>query len=505
MSKITFNWRQEKDYLILNLEEYAFDLSQFTCIAKIDKNIRKGATLIVTSQGKINSPINGMVKKITKEEIVIEKCQHDYFYSGLCTSCGEKQDDSNKNHYLTMSQTIHFSNKRAKEIEKEIINKLVINKKLILLLDIDNTILHSVNKNIYLKENEKDNKKEDGLNKDEQDQSQSQKLIKDFIIERSNNKFIVSFRPFLEKFLLEISSCYEIYVYTMGIESYVLPILKYLNSHFGKEYFSESRLIARDSQNNNISHKSINKIFPSNYNYCIILDDRDDVWKERESVIKIFPYWYFEDSPCGRVRKNQKDEDCFLELSSKIMKFLWKVFYFQTESNSQDDDNVYNIDKSNIKDGFSLSKLWTSKKKTIFKGETFYLINVNELQCDYINYIILSFGGRVENDFSKEVTIVLCGDNTFDIPDFMKEDNVIFLMCNYLIFCEAFYFKIDFDLFLYTNYPKIRHAHTVKDTEFLERYAYNKIYYQNELEIHKFYSDSDEEISLFVKSLNLLN
>ncbi len=113
----------------------------------------------------------------------------------------------------------------------------------------------------------------------------------------------------------------------MGTENYVTPILNYLNKEYKEEYFETSKIIARDSQINNLTHKSINKIFPSNHDFCIILDDRTDVWLEYDAVIKIFPYWHFVDSPCGSIKRNHLNEDCFLELSSIIMIYLWDVFF----------------------------------------------------------------------------------------------------------------------------------------------------------------------------------
>lgn len=119
----------------------------------------------------------------------------------------------------------------------------------------------------------------------------------------------------------------------MGTENYVTPILNYLNSEYGKEYFQMSKIMARDSRINNIDFKSINKIFPTNHDYCIILDDREDVWAEVDPLIKIIPYFFFPQSPHQKVSKVR--EDCFLELAGIIMLYVWQVFFKGIQQGNQ--------------------------------------------------------------------------------------------------------------------------------------------------------------------------
>lgn len=130
---------------------------------------------------KIRSPISGKLLKLDYDEIIIEKCGHGMTYGGLCVDCGEKYD--NKNSYVTMSKSVAFSSDKAKEIEDAFIEKAKKNKKLILVLDIDNTILHSIDEPLYNKWTEKyklykDKKLKNTLNKED---NENNSIIKDNI------------------------------------------------------------------------------------------------------------------------------------------------------------------------------------------------------------------------------------------------------------------------------------------------------------------------------------
>lgn len=120
----------------------------------------------------------------------------------------------------------------------------------------------------------------------------------------------------------------------MGTEKYLKPILDYLNDCiFCRTYFTEGMVIARDSQiNDKLLTKSITKIFPSNSDLCVILDDRLDVWEEKESLLNIEPFFFFKDTKPANIQYDAKD--CFLEVMSQVLNFIWNVFYKAYESKS---------------------------------------------------------------------------------------------------------------------------------------------------------------------------
>lgn len=104
----------------------------------------------------------------------------------------------------------------------------------------------------------------------------------------------------------------------MGIEQYALSVLEYINKQLNRELFSAKNMIARDSAINDKGlQKCITKICPNNQDYCLILDDRDDVWLDSSYLIKIAPFFF----------KFRKQYDCFLELSQLMLQYVHDVFF----------------------------------------------------------------------------------------------------------------------------------------------------------------------------------
>lgn len=153
-----FEWKEDKQNLIL-------DISQFHNLlknkSKLNKNIRKGFKIadLEIKDNKSNNFIKQVIKcpeagklvKFDSECIVLERCQHNSFFGNQCTDCGININNNinTRNSYLSLSQDIHFSNNQAKKLEVEVLQKLKNNKKLILLLDVDNTILHSTSNSSF--------------------------------------------------------------------------------------------------------------------------------------------------------------------------------------------------------------------------------------------------------------------------------------------------------------------------------------------------------------------
>jgi hypothetical protein len=225
------NWKFEDSIVRFDLVNISCE-HQFQSKIPIGKFIKKGLELVTVkyndTEVKIRSPIFGRLLKLDFDEVVIEKCQHHTSYGGLCVDCHEKT--SNTNSYLSMSKNVAFSDVKAKQLESIKIEKTLKEKKLILLLDLDNTILHSVDKRAYLaskkssiekKEkietenfnssdtnNEEESKKDDNKteeilssNKNILDKEKQSTEIDILELNDKKSKVVVNFRPGLKKFL----------------------------------------------------------------------------------------------------------------------------------------------------------------------------------------------------------------------------------------------------------------------------------------------------------------
>lgn len=286
----------------------------------------------------------------------------------------------------------------------------------------------------------------------------------------------------------------------MGIEGYVEPILTYLNEEYNFVYFEKNKLIARDSSMNNIEHKSINKIFPSNHDYCAILDDRIDVWAERKSLIKIYPYYYFPHPFCSnqsiknKVNEKSLNEDVFLLVSSYILKFIWYVFF-------------YILDKKNK--NLPVKDILTLKKREIFKNMYILILNVSTEESNYLKYVITSFGGVIKTVYDDEVNIVLIGEGSNGSKDNLINSSIFnceCLMSIYIVYCELFYVKLSYDKFRYSDYTILKEAKSKNEklhNNIINSYNHLNMFNIEKNNIEKFYS-KDSAIQFANIHLNLI-
>lgn len=101
--------------------------------------------------------------------------------------------------------------------------------------------------------------------------------------------YYVKLRPGLKRFFEVISKHYECHIYTMGTRAYALSIAKIVDPD-GK-IFSE-RILSRD-ESGSLTFKSLQRLFPVDTKMVVIIDDRGDVWKWSENLIKVTPYDFF--------------------------------------------------------------------------------------------------------------------------------------------------------------------------------------------------------------------
>ncbi|SBT34137.1 NLI interacting factor-like phosphatase, putative (NIF4) [Plasmodium ovale wallikeri] len=110
-------------------------------ILKISSNPSKEEYIYITNQ---DEPLC---------EIIDEICKHEIVFSGLCTNCFLNQEEMNKNKeeqkyflspgFLTNDKELYINTDKVIDLEKERIKNIVNNKKLCLVLDLDNTLLHA--------------------------------------------------------------------------------------------------------------------------------------------------------------------------------------------------------------------------------------------------------------------------------------------------------------------------------------------------------------------------
>ena len=179
--------------------------------------------------------------------------------------------------------TIH--KEKAVEMDREKQTHLLTkHKKLSLALDLDHTLLHTINDFVY----SRDGKKTTFFSEIYSHSAELQKYIHRF--EMRGTSHFVKFRPRLDSFLERCSKLFEMHIFTHGERIYADQIAKMIDPN--KTLFGD-RVLSRD-ECPDIYTKTLEHIFPCSDNSVLVIDDKTDVWKKNlGNVIQIAPYDYF--------------------------------------------------------------------------------------------------------------------------------------------------------------------------------------------------------------------
>jgi FCP1-like phosphatase family protein len=262
-----------------------------------------------------------------------------------------------------------------------IIQQFLNNNKLVLLLDIDNTILHASSVD---------------LSKTEYEELKKQYKDEIGIVKLNNQRLVFKLRPFLRELFESIKDKYQIYLYTYGTMDYAIEIINYINKTFEYNYLSVDRLVARDN-NETFNGKSIKRVFPTQEDMILILDDRRDVWgEETKNLINLTRYFFFKDRDFS-INSNYlpADTDRTLYSVENILTFVHAAFF-----------HIYR-NKGIIMD---VENILEKKLNSIFSGRNFVLSGMGSkklLSKTIQNYIIDTLGGNLLTDYEPEVDIVI--------------------------------------------------------------------------------------------------
>ncbi|CAK7274570.1 CTD phosphatase Fcp1 [Sporothrix epigloea] len=229
---------------------------------------------------------------------VEEACTHEVQFQGLCAICGrdmsevnwasEQRDTARAPINMIHDQTnLKVSRGAATRAEKELQQRLLAQRKLSLVVDLDQTIIHAcIDPTIGEWQQDAANPNYEAL-----------RDVQRFQLEEGQQGgvtrgcfYYIKMRPGLAKFLTNISTMYELHVYTMGTRTYATNIARIVDP---EQRLFGNRLISRD-ENGNIVAKSLQRLFPVSTHMAVIIDDRADVWPHnRNNLIKVTPYDFF--------------------------------------------------------------------------------------------------------------------------------------------------------------------------------------------------------------------
>lgn len=345
---------------------------------------------------------------------VDEGCLHEIVYAGLCAVCGMTIDEEDQNEGKqtksnvnrdkdTSKATLSYSNQQIKvsrsevnRINRQHMARLKDSKKLILVVDLDQTVIHcGIDSSIsdWVKTEKPKDVHKFCLEEDIRPWLQRQSVfIRKQYMNMSpftKNWYYVKTRPFLKEFFDAIKDKFELHIYTMATRAYAEEIAKIIDPD-GSLF--QNRILSRD-ENNSLTTKSLDKVFPVEQDLVLIIDDRGDVWDWSPNLIRVIPYNYFQgigdinnmnlpkqdlkDIPTNVDEKTHTERDDQLKILKGQLLDLHSSFYVQNEGTGPHDKDI--------------RKILRSKRIDILRGCKFvYAKMTRDIQRQ-----IEQFGGRV--------------------------------------------------------------------------------------------------------------
>ncbi|KAJ2078652.1 CTD phosphatase Fcp1 [Coemansia sp. RSA 988] len=267
----------------------------------------------------LQSPFEGQVSKIlcklgdnvVHEQPLVEvivPCTHGTVFNGLCALCGKDVSGVDTSGVPDTQANIEMfhdanglmvSNDVAAEIDANTQNVLWRQRKLSLIIDLDQTIIHAnatLNPEFesWLIDNYKGPEPPSNADLDNVvvEQAADRKLPSDigsFYLSDSVYQYFIKLRPGLRQFLESISQLYEMHIYTMGSRPYADAVAGIIDPE--GRYFNR-RILSRD-ESGSTRKKNLRRLFPVDTSMVAILDDRADVWEWSPNLIKVHPYEFF--------------------------------------------------------------------------------------------------------------------------------------------------------------------------------------------------------------------
>lgn len=180
--------------------------------------------------------------------------------------------------------SLTVSHNEAAKVDDEAKRRLLASKKLSLVVDLDQTIIHAtVDPTVGDWQRDESNPNHDAV-----------KEVRSFLLKDDGpvNKgcwYYIKLRPGLEDFLEIVAKMYELHIYTMGTRQYAKNIADIIDP--GHKFFGD-RILSRD-ESGSMTAKNLQRLFPVDTKMVVIIDDRGDVWKWSPNLIKVTPYDFF--------------------------------------------------------------------------------------------------------------------------------------------------------------------------------------------------------------------
>ncbi|CAK9800255.1 RNA polymerase II subunit A C-terminal domain phosphatase [Anthophora plagiata] len=215
--------------------------------------------------------------------MTLEGCKHPTVMKDLCAECGvdlRVEGIGKENESIKISQAsvpmvhsvpeLKVCPELAEKIGKEDEQRLLNDRKLALLVDLDQTIVHTTNDNV----------------------PPNMKDVYHYQLYGPNSPWYhTRLRPNTRHFLSEMSRLYELHICTFGARNYAHTVAALLDKD--GTLFSH-RILSRDECFDPASKTAnLKALFPCGDDLVCIIDDREDVWQGCGNLVQVKPYHFF--------------------------------------------------------------------------------------------------------------------------------------------------------------------------------------------------------------------
>uniref|UniRef100_A0A0N5AM47 RNA polymerase II subunit A C-terminal domain phosphatase n=1 Tax=Syphacia muris TaxID=451379 RepID=A0A0N5AM47_9BILA len=364
----------------------------------------------------------------------INECNHAIVMKDMCGTCGKdlRGKDGRAGERIVPTTAnismIHHvpelvvSNELAQKIgsrDREVVLK---GKKLVLLVDLDQTLIHTTN-SFHLEK------------------------VPDVIYYKLRGiDFYTKLRPHTREFLKQVSNLFEMHIISYGERQYAHRIAEILDPekiYFGHRILSRDELLSAFHKTHNL-----NLLFPCGDQLITIIDDRPDVWEYSEALIQVKPYRYFKEigdinAPL-RLREDMGSdtieelsvtdaEDKTLEYLAKILTKIHRSFYEQYD------------EKSEVLD---VKKVISCLRRQVLKDCSIVLSGIVPIGVDPKRTeafrLCVQFGATVTDSITEGTTHVIAARwGTSKVHEALKRGNVAIVNPKWLYACVERWEKAD--------------------------------------------------------------